>query len=185
MYLFCRFPQRDDADEIGHDRAEIEGERHIVFENEIIDRPAEQRDDNDDFELYRVLEIEKPCVHTGGRRGQQPEPAVGVEGEQQRKLRGDEHDLPRRRELFFHAEEIARDADDVGGDARERAENGVRCAQHDELKALHGEDLLFCFQKAGRDHDGRADERNDVAEKYRIHPKSSEENLPDEFARRA
>ena len=120
----------------------------------------------------------KPSVHTGGRRGQQPEPAVGVEGEQQRKLRGDEHDLPRRRELFFHAEEIARDADDVGGDARERAENGVRCAQHDELKALHGEDLLFRFQKAGRDHDGRADERNDVAEKYRIHPKSSEEMPP-------
>jgi len=66
----------------------------------------------------------------------------------------------------------------IGGDARERAENGVRCAQHAELKTLHGEDLLFCFQKAGRDHDGRADERNDVAEKYRIHPKSSEEMPP-------
>ena len=71
-------PQRDDADEIGHDRAEIEGERHIVFENEVVDRPAEQRDDNDDFELHLVLEIEKPSVHTGGRRGQQPEPAVGL-----------------------------------------------------------------------------------------------------------
>lgn len=174
LLRLCRFPQRDDADGIGHGRAEIEGKRHIVFENKVIDRPAEHREDEYDLELHLVLEIEKPCIGARSRGGQQPKPAVGVEGKQQRELRGDERDLPWRRKLFFHAEEIAHDADNVGRDARERAENGVRCAQHAVLEALHGEDLLFRFQKAGRDHDGRADERNDVAEKYRIHPKSSE-----------
>ena len=174
----CRFPQRDNADEIGHGRAEIKGERHIVFEYEVVDRPAEHREDNDDFELHLVPAVEKPCVGAGGRRGQQTEPAVGVEGKEQRELHGDECDLPRHRELLFHAEEIARDADNVGRDAGKRAENGVRDAQRDVLEALRGEDLFFRFQKADQHHDGRADERNDVAEKYRIHPKSSEEMPP-------
>lgn len=168
----------DDADEIRYGGAEIEGERHIVFENKVIDRPAEHRGDYDDFELHLVLEIKKPRVGARCRRGQQPKPAVGVESKEQRELRGNEYELPQHSEFFLHAEEIARNADDVGRDARKRTENGVRGAQHAVLEALHGENLLFRFQKAGRDHDGRADERNDVAEKYRIHPNSSEEMPP-------
>ena len=123
--LLRRFPQREDADEVGHDRAEIEGERHVIPEKKVVDRPAEDREDNDELELSLILEIEKPRINARGGGRQQPEPAVGVEREQKRELRGDERQLPRHGKLPLHAEEIPRYADDICRDARKRAENGV------------------------------------------------------------